>query len=511
MWNGQDTLYGNEWIDYSKTYFKIKVAEDGVYRVDFQTLTAAGFPAGSVSANDWRLYRNGTQEAIFCSTNGVFGASDFFEFYGQKNRGEVDFFLFENADTEQINPWYSMVNDSSVYYLTWGTGGQPLRYEAITNDLNNLPIPEPFCWQRSEKVFTDGLFKKKLSDEIQYSWFDGNGYTRLGAASTNPVPLALPRIFTAGPDASVHIRYACNLGDHHQQIFLNDSLFAEDAFYDFKIIDRNFFVGASFLAAPATATATLKLFSPLADRNGIAVASIRYPRLFDFENAKIAEFELEASNNEQYLEIQSFDLSNGNAVLWDLINKTRLITEGQAGLVKAKIPANGALRKFVLIGPAAVKTVSSLQPIQFQNFSGDPADYLIISNKALYSDPLASAADHVAEYADYRRSAAGGNHTVKVVDVNDLYEQFAYGIRFHPIALRNFLHWGKREWPQVEHAFIIGKALDSHTFRSSAQQNQLLDSLFFVPTFSVPGADLPFVMQGNHLSRPDHGYWDAWP
>jgi len=26
MWNGQDTLYGNEWIDYSKTYFKIKVA-----------------------------------------------------------------------------------------------------------------------------------------------------------------------------------------------------------------------------------------------------------------------------------------------------------------------------------------------------------------------------------------------------------------------------------------------------------------------------------------------------
>ena len=50
MWNGQDTLYGNEWIDFSKTYFKIKVAEDGIYRIGYQTLTDAGFPAGAVPA-----------------------------------------------------------------------------------------------------------------------------------------------------------------------------------------------------------------------------------------------------------------------------------------------------------------------------------------------------------------------------------------------------------------------------------------------------------------------------
>jgi len=498
MWNGQDTLYGNEWIDYSKIYFKIKVAEDGVYRVDFQTLTAAGFPAASEAASDWRLYRNGNQEAIFSSTNGVFSASDFFEFYGKKNRGEVDFYLFENADQEQINPWYSMFNDTSVYYLTWGTGGQALRYSAVPNDLNNLPAAEPFCWQLSEKVFAEGLFKKKISDEIQYSWFDGNGYTRLSASSTNPLTLALPKISTAGPDATVHIRYACNLGDHQQQILLNDSLFAEDAFFDFKIVDRKFPVGTSFL----TAAATLKLFSPLSDRNGIALASIRYPRLFDFENAPIALFELEASATEQYLEFQSFDLSNGNAVLWDLTNRSRMTTTSEAGLAKAKIPSNGALRKFVLIGPAAVKQVSTLLQVQFQSLAGDPADYLIISNKALYSDPSAGGADHVAEYADYRRSAAGGSHAVKLVDVNDLYEQFAYGVRFHPIALRNFLHWAKRQWPQAEHAFIIGKALDSHNFRSSTQQNLMVDSLFFVPTFSVPGADLPFVMRGNHLSDP---------
>ncbi len=499
MWNGQDTLYGNEWIDYSKTYFKIKIAEDGIYRVGYQTLLTAGFPVGTVAASDWRLYRNGQQEAFFSTTDGSFGGGDFFEFYGLKNRGEVDFYLFENAEQEQINPWFSMYNDTAVYYLAWGTGGQALRYANVSNDLNNLPAPEPFCWQTSEKVIADGLFKKKISDEIQYSWFDGNGYSRSGSASTNPVSLDLPKIFAAGPDAAAHVRYACNLGEHQQQVLLNDSLFAEDEFYDFKLIDRTFQVSSSFL----TATATFKLFSPIGDRNGISLVSIRYPRLFDFENANIASFELEASSSEQYLEIQAFDGSNGNPILWDLSNKTRLTTASQAGLTKAKIAASAAMRKCVLLSPAAVKNVAALQPVQFKNpADGGAADFLIISNKALYADPSAGGTDRVAEYADYRHSLAGGNHAVKVLDVNDLYEQFAYGVRFHPIAVRNFLHWAKRAWPQVEHAFIIGKALDSHQFRNSTQQNQMVDSLFFVPTMSNPGADLPFVMQGNHLSDP---------
>ena len=499
MWNGQDTLYGNEWIDYSKTYFKIKITEDGVYRIENQTLLNTGFPAGSVAAGEWRLFRNGEQEAIFTSTSGVFGGADFFEFYGRKNRGEVDFYLFADAEEEQINPWYSMFNDTAVYYLTWGTGGQAMRYNVVQNDLNNLPPAEPFCWQNSEEVFWQGgVAKKYISDEIQYSWFDGIGYVRSYGSSTEPVPLNLPKIFNSGPDALAHVRYACNLGDHHQQILLNDSIFAEDQFNDFRIIDRKFAVKTSFLKP----TSTFKLLSPLNDRNGLALASIRYPRQFDFENGKMASFELDASTSEKYLEIQGFDVSGGSPVLWDLTNKTRLVTIPETGITKAKIAPSNVLRNLVLISPAATKNVSSLQSVQFQNpTDGGTADYLIISNKALYNDP-ATNADHVAEYANYRRSAAGGSHGVKVMDINDLYEQFAYGVRFHPIAVRNFLNWAKHTWPQTEHALIIGKALDFTQFRSPAQQDQMANSLFFVPTYSFPGADMPFVMRSNQISDP---------
>src|SRR5690606_3104198 len=123
--------------------------------------------------------------------------------------------------------------------------------------------------------------------------------------------------------------------------------------------------------------------------------------------------------------------------VFDLTNKIRLETTVEGGEVKAKIPASASERKLVLTGPAAVKTVASIHPVQFRDYRPENANYIIVSNPALFDD---NGTNHVAEFAAYRESPAGGGHNVAVVDVNELYEQFAYGVRFHPIALRNFIH-----------------------------------------------------------------------
>lgn len=496
MWNGQDTLYGNEWIDYGQTYFNIKVAEDGIYQIDYQALNNAGFPLSSISAQAFRLYRNGLQIPIFTSTDGLFGPQDWIAFYGQKNRGEIDFYLFDHPTETQINPRYSLFNDTAAYYLGWETSGQALRVTTLNNDLSNLPPPLPYCWQTVERVMTDAIFKKKISDEIQFSWYDGNGYARPGSATATPVPLSLPKIWANGPDAKVQVRYAGNLGPHEQNILLNDSIFANNAFVNFKVIDQNFTVNPSYL----TPSTTLRLQSPIGDRQGLALVRIQYPRLFDLENAAFAEFELEASANAQYLEIQAFNSSSGTPILWNITQNTRLEATLQGGLVRAKIPPSTSAQQYILFSPSAVRRVNTLTSTTFSLPQTTAADYLIISHRAFFDD--GSGQNPVAEYAEYRRSAAGGNHTVQVVDIADLYEQFAYGVRFHPIAVRNYLHWAKRQWPESEHVLLIGKALDAHQFRTSAQQNALADSLFFIPTFSLPGADLPFVMSGNQLSDP---------
>ena len=51
MWNGTDTLYGNEWIRYDQQYYKIMVAEDGVYRIPYEALESSGLPVGAIDGS----------------------------------------------------------------------------------------------------------------------------------------------------------------------------------------------------------------------------------------------------------------------------------------------------------------------------------------------------------------------------------------------------------------------------------------------------------------------------
>ena len=75
-------VYNNEWINYSKTYYKFKVARNGVFRIPQSTLFTAGL--GNVPAEQFQLWRNGKQVAIYTSIpSGVLSGSDYIEFWGQ--------------------------------------------------------------------------------------------------------------------------------------------------------------------------------------------------------------------------------------------------------------------------------------------------------------------------------------------------------------------------------------------------------------------------------------------
>ncbi|MBP7184471.1 MAG: hypothetical protein KBA06_03105, partial [Saprospiraceae bacterium] len=77
MVNGLDTLYGNEWINYSQQYYKIKVDKDGIYRISGETLAQAQIPIASIPSNQWQLFKNGKEVPIFVSTSSNLTATDF--------------------------------------------------------------------------------------------------------------------------------------------------------------------------------------------------------------------------------------------------------------------------------------------------------------------------------------------------------------------------------------------------------------------------------------------------
>ncbi|MFN0015604.1 MAG: C25 family cysteine peptidase [Saprospiraceae bacterium] len=499
MWNGTDTLYGNEWIDFAKTYYRIPVADDGIYRIPYQVLADAGFPVATTPAADLRLYRYGEQVPLFSTTDGPLGPLDFVEFFGEKNRDGLDRHLFKDADAENLNPWYSLITDTAAYYLVQEPTSLPLRYTPVPVDLTNAPPKEPYCWSVAGYTYSNALFKRRISSEVMYSWFNGEGFGTYESSDFS-VTIPLRKLLSNGPDARLRTRYACGLDAHYQRLTVNDSLLAEDQFDNWRVVQHDQTIPAAWLFSDTK----VRLASVIGqnDRNSVAGVFIRYPRLFDFESTSAAEFFLELTTTPKYLEIGAFNLVGGVPVLYDVVNNRRYETTLGGGLVKVLLPPTFKDPRLWLVNPASgIRTLSNVEPVQFRDYRSEKADYIILSNAALFSDPTQGGADHVAAYADYRRSAAGGGHTVTVVDIHELYEQFAYGVRFHPLAVRNFVQFVCKQWPAPpRHLLLLGKGLDYDRFRRPDVQKDLGDVLFFVPTYGSPGADQLLVMREKCLS-----------
>ncbi len=60
-----NNLYGNEWIKPLQTYFKLKIVEDGVYRIDKSVLSSNGVNLQTTLPNQFRLYTMGQEIPIY--------------------------------------------------------------------------------------------------------------------------------------------------------------------------------------------------------------------------------------------------------------------------------------------------------------------------------------------------------------------------------------------------------------------------------------------------------------
>jgi len=128
--------YGNEWINYSQKYYKIKVAQTGIYKINYTTLVNAGIPITTTDPKRLQLFNRGVEQKIYIEgeSDGTFNTTDFIEFYGQKNDGSLDSLLYTNTSFVP-NPYYSLVNDTAVYYLTWNNSTANKRI-TVESDVN---------------------------------------------------------------------------------------------------------------------------------------------------------------------------------------------------------------------------------------------------------------------------------------------------------------------------------------------------------------------------------------
>lgn len=481
------TKYGNEWIDYTKTYFKISITEDGIYKISYQDLVNAGFPINEVAGAYLQLFHFGREIAILPSTEDNLSPNDYILFYAQKNRGELDWYLYEDPTQRQLNPDYSMYSDTSSYYLTWTTGVNNKRYSFSKSDLtNNLPTKEEYYFHTDKKIFSDFHQKpvREGNDDIRYSSFDvGEGFgSKL--SQKNAFDFQIKDLYTNGPKSKANIRYTGNSVSHVTQFIVNGEVLknSTDSGYYLKTFDE--FVDESLLKT--NTKIELNGTASINDRYVVASVSLTYPRLFKANVPETFNFTIESSLFNKYIEIEDFDITGAVPVLLDITNGIQLEAIIQDSKIVFILPPSNSERRIVLFKPNRdEKPVPTLSKKTFVDYTQADAEYIIISNSQLYDD--GSGNNPVQTYADYRASDIGGGFKSVVVDIDQLYDQYAYGVYRNPLSIRNFTAYISENWTNPQFVFLLGKG--RHYSNTRDELSEQAKKEFYLPTFGVPGSD----------------------
>ena len=385
-----------------------------------------------------------------------------------------------------LNPQYSLFTDTSAYFLTWHPSASTKRFEDINNDLGNLPAAESsFIYEQLTNYTAKWNKAITFNHDVDSEFTTSEGFSQF---LQNQQTFSLqPHFLASGAtSADLLLRLTTDLGSHQLVIDVNDSNYTDETFSGYRVKEYEYNIPLS--GNNPSINVEIESQSSQSDRHALSNVILRYPRSFDFAGANSFIFEI-AAGPRKYLEISNFDAAGGMPLLYDINNGQRLVGVVEGGIVKIALPASNENRSLILINSnSGYEAITSGRLVNFIDYQAADPEYLILSHPALFNDGQGN--NRVQEYVDYRSSAEGGNYDVLLVEIQQLYDQFAYGINRHNIAVRNFANFAKKEWDNWQFALLIGKSRQYDETRTTEQLNLSTNQSYYLPTYSSPGADV---------------------
>ncbi len=485
---------GNEWIDFTQSYYKIKVANDGFYRVTQDELSAIGFPIGSVPASRVQLFRRGQEVALNVNANGD-GTLDYFEFYGQKNDGESDVSLYAAGD--QPHTFYSLFSDTASYFLTYKLGSENGKRMAFSSDKNATGLtPEAYHLEDTLQLFTTVYGAgRKFGSGSSFSlsnYDDGEGWT--GEDQTKNAfkdfEFTLPNLEISAIDPiletvivgrnSLNHNVQIQIGENTASLILLNNVefngWGKQLFSE-SFSNANVGTGGEFVAR-----ITAEGFPDIAERISVAYVRILYPQTIQLGTDENKVFTLsEPVDEKAWMQIPTTNAVGTRIFdITDPFNTIRISTTNFSDRVEAVIP--DAVDRQRILAITNTLNVEGIELVTLPNFDLSDKNYLIITHEDLRSD-----GDPVSNYEAYRASAAGGSHSVQTANISDLYNLYSYGDP-SPLGIKNFIEDANNQNP-IENVFIIGKGFSPNLDYYRGPQTDVN-----VPTFGLPGSDLMYTL-----------------
>ena len=477
------TLYGNEWIDYEKIYAKIIINKDGIYRVSRQELAENGIPVNDISFDKLHMWNYGEEVGFFVGPN-----DSYIEFFAKKNKIQLDKFLFNNED-EILNTQYSFVSDDAAYFVTWTNESNPLIIEETVVDINgNTLSPESFYMHKELVSSNNTHYKPVLGDQVRYSNFVQSEGFGTGLRANNSIIIPIRHKSSANVQSKVYVRYGGNGRAHATNVTVNGTSMGMFSYLYDSIQINNFDVSTDVIGngdVDVRVIGTLLEGNVVNDKNIISEAQVIYPRDFHMDGADTYTITLASSTTRKYIEIDGYS-GTELPIVYDMNNNTRilpvLLGDGQIAILVDPSTEENTLH--ICDPSAGLFETKDIQERSFISYADrTDAEFLMITSKALRNQ---DNIDWVQEYANYRESMTGGGLVTSIVDIDQLYDQFAYGVNRHFISMKNYIHWADATYDEPKFLFIVGKGIEYPKIRidSIAESSE-----FQVPTWGNPGSD----------------------
>ena len=511
--------FGNEWISYNQRHYSFPVVESGIYKINYNTLVAAGIPLTSISTDNFQIFGRERQIPIYISDGGdnSLDNGDYILLYAEKNDCWLDSTLYD--DPSWIgNPKYSLYNDTINYFLTWNNSNSNKRFTQ-ENDVDFSTYNEaPFVIDEAFTFYNDQYNEGEKSSNASSSLFvagEGWGITRRNIGyvwGINSINLENIYLGTASPD----IAYESVLvgssnaaipsgagGNHHTKHTIGDSDFVlvDSVFSGYKSIFSSVSFPSNIIGTNGVPNFNVSIVGDLGvstDYQSINYVSFKYPRLTNFSGESKLDLEIifNQSQGKTRIDINGANLSNPVAFSFGSIPRIIPIIPN-LGAYSLLVPNSTDMSntKLIIESEESIHLVNDISPVNIDGFFTDFSAIPDIESALLfvYNKLLKSVVD---DYVIHRSSAAGGDYNVILAEVKELYQQYGGGIPKHINGIRRFAHHmyeASQEKPVG--LFLIGKGIREASITSStnigpgARVNSTSYQNSLIPSFGQPSCD----------------------
>lgn len=491
------------WITPNKTYLKLFVIEDGIYRITANEFTAAGVNVTNIDPRTVKVYYKGLEVPVYFEgeQDGQFNASDFIDFYGTRNYGgSTNTYLASFGPTVLhyvTDEFFSLFSDTSVYWIGWD-GNNGIRYN-ISNYTAQNEYPSSYSLEKihfeKDSLYSLGITLNQNSDYRYFNnekisgegWYwknltPGNGlvYTQqFSIPVLNPSPVNCSFRIFAYPNA-----VDSTFNEHKVALKLNTTTIATLEKDDYNRFDTAVTFSSTLLNQGSNNSLTVT-YQPTFGNPAATpslyfdLVEITYPKTFVFQNNS-CRITLSGNDTASALfKVAGFNSSNPFSI-YDVKNNfkiTNISSNFDTLFFTGK--SNGT---FEIINQSITKrpfrTISKQVPNLAASSNG--ADHIIIYNR-LFESQAEQLRGHRASIDNFRTYKAA---------VDDITDIFNYGME-DPAAIRRFLKYVFDNWqlPKVQFVCLLGRgSLDPKNIRGSQNFYRNL-----VPVYGNPPSDGYFV------------------